>query len=81
MGNMFERPLGELCVAYEPDSHPVTGALLAGGPAELVRRYDVPHQEAYADACHLCYQARLALRERFPEALAPGQMYGEGSGQ
>ena len=81
LGNMFERPLGELCASYDPDFHPVTGALLAGGPAELVRRYDVPHQQAYADACHLCYQARLALRERFPQALAPGQMYGEVSGQ
>jgi len=30
----------------------------------------------YADACHLCYQARTTLRERFPQVLNPDQMYG-----
>jgi len=29
------------------------------------------------DACHLCYEARVMLRERFPECLGPGQMYGD----
>jgi hypothetical protein len=36
----------------------------------------VSHEESYADACHLCYQARCALRARFPEILTPDQMYG-----
>jgi hypothetical protein len=54
----------------------VIGPLLAGGPAELVRRYDLPREECYADACHLCYEARRALRDRFPEILTPDQMYG-----
>jgi hypothetical protein len=76
VGNLFESPLTQICEAYDPDSHPVTGPLLAGGPAGLVRRYRLPHEEAYADACHLCYEARLALRERFPDVLAPDQMYG-----
>ena len=76
MGNLFHRPLGELCEAYDPDSHPITGALLDGGPAELVRHYELSHEEAYADACHLCYEARRALRPRFPEILGPDQMYG-----
>ena len=48
----------------------------SGGPAELVRRYDLPHDDAYVDACHLCYEARAALRERFPESLGPPQVYG-----
>ena len=52
------------------------GSLLAGGPAELVRRYDVPHEPSYADACHLCYEARRLLRDRFPDVLTPDQMYG-----
>jgi hypothetical protein len=61
---------------YDADEHPIVGPLLAGGPAEIVRRYDVPHQEGYADHCHLCYESRCALRERFPEVLTPDQMYG-----
>jgi hypothetical protein len=78
MGNLFQQPLSELVVAYDPLADPIIGPLLEGGPAELVRRYDLEHEESYADACHLCYMAREALRPRFPEILAPDQMYGVG---
>jgi MoaA/NifB/PqqE/SkfB family radical SAM enzyme len=76
LGNLFERPLAEVFGAYDPAAHPVTGPLLDGGPAELVRRYDLPCQGRYCDACHLCDTARRALRPRFPDVLAPDQMYG-----
>ncbi len=76
IGNLFQTPLAEICATYAPESHPVIGPLLSGGPAELVRRYDLPHEASYADACHLCYESRRALRERFPDALTPDQMYG-----
>jgi hypothetical protein len=69
-------PLKEICNAYNPEAHPISAALLKGGPAELVRRYPFPHDENYADACHLCYSARLALRHEFPNILTPDQMYG-----
>jgi hypothetical protein len=79
VGNLFTRPLAELCADYAPDAQPVVGLLLRGGPAQLVREYDLPHAESYADACHLCYEARRALRPRFPAILAPDQMYGTGA--
>ena len=60
----------------DPEAHPITGPLLAGGPAELARRHEVARGEAYADACHLCDRTRAALRVRFPEELGPAQMYG-----
>ncbi|MFN2270597.1 MAG: radical SAM protein [Anaerolineae bacterium] len=78
MGNLFERPLTEIVVTYDPQAHPIVEPLLAGGPTALVERYQLPHEETYVDACHLCYTLRSALRERFPEVLGPGQMYGEG---
>lgn len=78
MGSMFERALVELVAEYSPQAHPIVGPLLAGGPSALVERYDLPHEETYVDGCHLCYEARVMLRERFPEVLGPGQMYGEG---
>ncbi len=77
MGNLFEEPLAEICAAYEPETHPVIGPLLQGGPAELVRRYDLSHEDGYADACHLCDAARRLLRARFPETLTPDQLYGQ----
>ena len=76
IGNLFEQPLREICAAYDPDEHPVTGPLLSGGPAELVRRYNLPHNDEYADACHLCYTSRVALREQYPSLLGPDQVYG-----
>lgn len=75
-GNLFDTPLRDLCEAYDPETHPVVGPLLAGGPAALVEAYDVPHESRYADACHLCYETRQKLRSRLPDTLAPDQMYG-----
>ncbi|HET7498044.1 MAG TPA: radical SAM protein [Candidatus Eisenbacteria bacterium] len=76
IGNLFRTPLVEIVARYDPEAHPITGPLLAGGPAELARRHGVGHGEAYADACHLCDRTRAALRVRFPEELGPAQMYG-----
>ena len=76
IGNLFEKPLKEICEEYKPEDHPIVGPLLSGGPAELVRQYDLPLKESYADACHLCYTARSMLRERIPNILEPDQVYG-----
>jgi len=76
VGNVFRTPLSEICKTYDPDSHPITGPLLKGGPAELVRQFGLPHMETYADACHLCYEVRSILRSSFPDILGPDQMYG-----
>lgn len=76
IGNLFEKSLGVICAEYDPDAHPVCGPLLAGGPAALVEEYNLPHESNYADACHLCYEARSLLRARFPAILTPDQMYG-----
>ena len=76
IGNLFERALKEICTEYQPEQHPICGALLDGGPAALVTEYGLEHGPEYADACHLCYEARLSLRSRFPALLGPDQMYG-----
>jgi hypothetical protein len=76
IGNLLEQSLKNICASYQPESHPVVGPLLANGPRGLVEQYALPHEPAYADACHLCYNARLALRDRFPNLLAPDQVYG-----
>lgn len=76
IGNLYQTPLADICERYVPEAHPIAGLLLSGGPAELVRRYDLAPRELYADACHLCYEARAALRAEFPDYLLPDQMYG-----
>ncbi len=77
IGNLFEQPLTQICAEYDADAHPVCGPLMNGGPVGLVTEYGLPHGSDYADACHLCYEARMALRERLPSILAPDQMYGK----
>lgn len=76
LGNVFETPLGQIVESHDPDSHPILGPLLEGGPVELALRHGLDHKTAYADACHACYELRVALRGRFPDILAPDQMYG-----
>lgn len=75
IGNLFETSLADICATYDPDSHPITAPLIAGGARELVLRYELPHEAEYADACHMCDHARRQLRTRFPEILIPDQMY------
>jgi len=76
MGNMKQNHLHELFENFNPHEHPICGPIMKGGPAELVKKHRVKHEEGYVDECHICYDARLKLRDRFPEILAPDQMYG-----
>jgi hypothetical protein len=73
---MWKSGLSALVESYDPDSHPICGSLLRGGPAELSRHYAIEPEEGYVDNCHFCYSLRLALIDRFPEYLAPRQVYG-----
>lgn len=76
MGNAWNAPLSEIIKNYDPDSNPIVKSLLKGGPAGLAMEYKVNHEEFYASECHLCYEVRKSLIDKFPEYLAPEQVYG-----
>jgi MoaA/NifB/PqqE/SkfB family radical SAM enzyme len=76
IGNYWKTPLSDLIKKYNPKSHPICNFLLRGGPAELINEYKIKHEAKYVDECHLCYFCRLALIEKFPQFLAPRQVYG-----
>jgi hypothetical protein len=79
MGNLFhtpEVPLKQILAEFDPHTDPIVGPLLSGGPTQLIYRYLDEHEISFVDACHACYSARVALRERFPETLGPDQVYG-----
>jgi MoaA/NifB/PqqE/SkfB family radical SAM enzyme len=78
LGNLFSEPLSDIWHRYDPGNHPITGPILEDGPMGLVKRYAVHHEPKYADACHLCDDARRKLRTRFPDILMPDQVYGVG---
>jgi organic radical activating enzyme len=77
IGNAWQKPFSQIIEEYNPYANPVLEPLIRGGPVALVERFSLSHDEAYADACHLCYAMRLILRNRFPDILVPNQMYGE----
>jgi len=76
MGNYLEISLAEVLNTYDPDSHPVCGPLLKGGPAALAKKYNVPHAERYVDECHFCSDLCKSLVEIFPQYLTPRRVYG-----
>lgn len=76
IGNMWKTPLSDIIQTYRPEAHPVCGPLLRGGPAALVRALAIEPASGYVDECHCCYLIRKAVLDRFPEALAPRQVYG-----
>ncbi len=76
MGNCWKTPLSELAGDYDAEKHPICGPLVRGGPLGLVEEYRLDLKGEYVDECHLCYAARVELLARFPEYLAPRQVYG-----
>jgi 4Fe-4S single cluster domain len=81
-GNVFADGLAAVLEGYDPARRPVIAEILAGGPWALAQAHGhTPQRELYADECHLCYEVRSALRERFPNVLAPAQCYGLTAGQ
>jgi MoaA/NifB/PqqE/SkfB family radical SAM enzyme len=76
IGNFWKTPLSDLIKNYDPEEHPICGPLLEGGPAQLVKNYNIEHEDTYVDECHLCFLSRLALLERFPQYIGPKQVYG-----
>ena len=76
IGNINEKKLSEIIAGYDPHTHPIIGPLIGGGPRRLVERFGLSCVDSYADGCHLCYEARLLLRDQFPDILAPVQVYG-----
>ena len=76
IGNLFEQSLSDILAKYEPEKHRIAGPLLEGGPARLISKYRIKTEPSFVDACHACYAARLVLRERYPDLLAPEQVYG-----
>ena len=76
IGNIFTTTIRKICDNFNPTDHPIIGPLLSGGPLNLAEQYQISSAEAYADACHLCYETRKLLRNQFPDTILPDQMYG-----
>ena len=76
IGNAWETPLSTMISQSRIDSHPIWGPLMRGGPAELCQVHGIQQTGEFVDACHLCFTTRRTLIDRFPQYLAPRQVYG-----
>lgn len=76
IGNASQKPFSKIIEEYNSSENPIFKPLIDGGPAALVEKFDLSHEEYYADACHLCYNSRCILRNKYPRILVPDQMYG-----
>ncbi|MDP6668830.1 MAG: radical SAM protein [Candidatus Krumholzibacteria bacterium] len=56
--------------------HPLCGPLSRGGPAALAEELALAHESDFVDECHFCFLLRRSLVQRFPEEVAPRQVYG-----
>jgi MoaA/NifB/PqqE/SkfB family radical SAM enzyme len=81
IGNLWKKPLKRIMKDLDADRHPIIGPLMRGGPAALAEEHEIRPRKKYADACHMCYELRCALRERgeLEESLIPDQAYGVGA--
>jgi len=76
LGNLNNDNLKSIIDNYSPEKHPIINPIHKGGPAELLRRYVLSSLEGkYHDPCHLCFLVRRKLRSKYPELLAPEQVY------
>lgn len=76
MGNIWKKPLSEIIRDYQAEKHPICGPLIRGGPAQLVKELNISPEPKYVDECHLCYSLRREIIDKYPEYLAPKQVYG-----
>jgi MoaA/NifB/PqqE/SkfB family radical SAM enzyme len=77
IGNAWKKPFSKIITEYNPKEHSIIKHLTENGPVALVEKFNLAHDESYADACHLCYNSRCMLREKYPKLLAPDEMYGK----
>jgi MoaA/NifB/PqqE/SkfB family radical SAM enzyme len=77
IGNAWQKPFSRIIREYKPDENAILEPLIRKGPVALVEKFSLPHDEYYADACHMCFSARCMLRDKYPDTLGPDDMYGE----
>lgn len=80
IGHVKTQNIEELVRTFDADRHPVLSTLIRLGPLGLAREAAACGyvlKPAYADKCHLCQEAREALRTKHPDYLVPSVHYTE----
>ena len=78
IGNVEQQSMANILNSFNAGHHPILSTLINEGPLGLARaagELGYVMKMDYADKCHLCQEAREALRVKYPEYLAPAQQY------
>jgi hypothetical protein len=78
IGNTRTKPLPTILAEYRLERHPILHAIATSGPLGLLNLLDseeVDLTPGYVSSCHLCYDLRKRLRDRYPDYLAPSNCY------
>ena len=80
IGNVKQQSVKKLIDSFDAETHPILAMLIHQGPLGLAREaaeFGYALKTDYADKCHLCQEAREALRSKYPEYLVPDIHYAE----
>jgi hypothetical protein len=78
LGDLKRDSVERIVKSFDAQRHPILRTLIVQGPLGLAREaaeLGYVLKQDYADKCHLCQEARNALRVRYPEYLAPERHY------
>jgi hypothetical protein len=78
IGNVRIQTVEEILSTFDAECHPILSTLIHRGPIVLAKEAEeigYVMKTDYADKCHLCQEAREALRSRYPQYLVPVQQY------
>lgn len=78
IGNVYNQSINQILENYRPDMNEVLESLSSGGTYgmyQLAKKYNKNIPEYYYDGCDLCYTARSALMDVFPQILSPLECY------
>ncbi|MCL5996200.1 MAG: radical SAM protein [Chloroflexi bacterium] len=78
IGNVATDSVQHILETFDAERHPILSTLITTGPLGLAREAQAQGytlKRDYADKCHLCQEAREALRGKYPQYLVPEQQY------
>lgn len=78
IGDARREPVEHILSRPVTEQHPLIRTLIEQGPRGLIPEYLEAGgrlREKYASVCHLCWEVRILLRDKYPEVLIPAHLY------
>ena len=80
VGDARQESMARILTRRPEEQHPLVRILIEQGPRALIPEFleaGGELRDRYASVCHLCWEVRSLLRDRYPEVLTPAHLYGD----